>query len=428
MDAPGYLANGSYWYPLWPTNGKSGNGCAVLCWFLGGSSFQCLRRAELLANVRAVLPFPRGHFRFPMHFLAKRYFLAIPIMMCAFACGRAAAASGIAWERAADLPDPAGLKGMYAGVSNGRVILAGGSNFPVPASQGGKKVYARRVFTRLANAPDDAPWEIGAVALPAGLGEGASVTTEHGVVAIGGNGESGPVADVFILKWDDAAGRVVRTPLPPLPEPAANAAAVCRGGKLYVIGGENRGRVSRRLMELDLAAATNGAVWRELPPLPGTPRFGAAAAVLRAGGGERLFVFGGRAESAGRVVETDYLVDGFSYDFETGAWSSAAPLPWRALLPAAARTGDSEMIVMGGSDGSHLARMTGPGADPAPALPDHMAFYDANANQWRAVGRMPLGAASAAVADLGGRWLVAGGEPAPGLRARNVYIMKKANQ
>jgi N-acetylneuraminic acid mutarotase len=333
-----------------------------------------------------------------------------------------------AWARAADLPEPGGLKGMYAGVSGGRVLLAGGSHFPVPASRGGKKTYARRVFTRPAAAAGDAPWEIDATALPAGLGEGASVATEHGVAAIGGNSGSGPVADVFILKWDGAAGRVVLTPLPPLPEPSANAAAVCRGGELYVIGGENRGRASHRLMRLDLAAAAGGeagAAWRELPPLPGAPRFGAAAAVLRAGAGERLFVFGGRAESAGRVVETDYLADGFSYDFETGAWSPAAPLPWRALLPAAARTGVSELVVMGGSDGSHLARMTEPGANPVPALPDHMALYNANTNRWRPAGRMPLGAASVAVADLGGRWLVAGGEPAPGLRSRNVYIMKK---
>jgi N-acetylneuraminic acid mutarotase len=335
------------------------------------------------------------------------------------------------WARHADLPAPGGLKGMYAGLSHGRVILAGGSYFPVPASQGGKKEYARRVFTRPADAPAGAAWEIDAAALPAGLGEGASVTTEHGVVVMGGNSEAGPVADVFLLKWDGDAGRVARTPLPPLPEPVANAAAVCRDGKLYIIGGENSGRASRRLMRLDLAAATGGeagAAWRELPPLPGTPRCGAAAAVLRAGTGERLFVFGGRAEAAGRVVETDYLADGFSYDFETGAWAPAAPLPWRALLPAAARTGAGEMVVMGGSDGSHLARVTGPDAHPAPALPDHMALYDAGANQWRAAGRMPLGAVSAAVADLGGRWLVAGGEPAPGLRTRTVYIMEKATR
>lgn len=341
-----------------------------------------------------------------------------------------AADAGFVWARAADLPEPAGLKAMYAGLSHGRVILAGGSHFPVPASRGGKKAYARRVFTRPAGAPEDAAWEIDAAALPAGLGEGAAVTTGHGVAAIGGNGGAGPVADVFILKWDGAAGRVARTPLPPLPEPAANAAAVCRDGKLYVIGGENRGRASRRFLQLDLAAATGGAAgagWRELPPLPGAPRFGAAAAVLRAGAGERLFVFGGRAESAGRVVETDYLADGFSYDFETGAWSPAAPLPWRALLPAAARTGGGEMVVMGGSDGSHLARMTGPGANPAPALPDRMALYDANTNRWRAAGKMPLGTASAAVVELGGCcWLVAGGEPAPALRTPRVYIMRKA--
>ncbi len=344
------------------------------------------------------------------------------LALAALHAAGAHAAGAFSWERHADLPEPAGLKGVYAGVSGGRVIIAGGSYFPAPAGRGGKKVYARRVFTRAAGADAGEPWAVDALELPAGAGEGASVTTEDGVVCIGGAGGAGAVADVFLLKWDAAAGRVTRASLPALPAPLAGGAAARHAGNLYVIGGESRGQVSGRLLAFEAGA------WRELPPLPGSPRFGAAAAVLRAGGRERLFVFGGRAGPKGRVAETDYLADGFCYDFETGAWSPAAPLPWRALLPAAARTGDSELVVMGGSDGSHLARMTGPGANPAPALPDHMALYDANTNQWRAAGRMPLGAASVAIADLGGRWLVAGGEPAPGLRARNVYIMKKADQ
>src|SRR5688500_9100712 len=47
------------------------------------------------------------------------------------------------WRRAADLPDPIGLKGMYAGVSGKHVVLAGGSNFPVPLRAGGRKVFHR---------------------------------------------------------------------------------------------------------------------------------------------------------------------------------------------------------------------------------------------------------------------------------------------
>jgi hypothetical protein len=43
------------------------------------------------------------------------------------------------WERLADLPRP--LAGQAAGVSHGAVIVAGGTNFPVPLAEGGAKTW-----------------------------------------------------------------------------------------------------------------------------------------------------------------------------------------------------------------------------------------------------------------------------------------------
>lgn len=358
-----------------------------------------------------------------MRSLAKNLFFIAPIMTCSFLYSQGAAPTtfrSLAWERTAELPDPAGLKGIYSGTSNGRVILAGGSNFPVSRSEGGKKAYARSIFTRPINALPDAEWNIDETTLAEGMAEGASVTTERGVVVIGGNTERGASASVYILSWDETLRKVTRRALPPLPEPVANAAAACWQGKLYVAGGETAGRVSAKFRMLDLAP---GNTWRELPAWPGDARFGAVMAALKRQDGARLFLFGGRRQSEGAVAETDYLADGFAYDFKTKTWKPAATMPHRALQPAAFIANKSTFVVMGGSDGHDLARMAELGERYR--LPDHIMIYDAVADKWRPGGVMPLGTAAASVAELGaGGWLVAGGEFSPALRTRNVYIVK----
>ncbi|AWI08853.1 hypothetical protein [Ereboglobus luteus] len=201
----------------------------------------------------------------------------------------------ISWERVADLPDPVGLKGMFSGVSNGRIILAGGSNFPTPRNEGGKKTFSNRIFTCSPDKARGGGWVVDATVLPEGLGEGASVTTGLGVITIGGAGAHGASADVWLLQWDSAAAKVTRRALPSLPMPLANAAAACHQGKLYVAGGENAGKVSGTFYVIDIAAAADATVkteWMQLPAWPGPARFGAVMAVLESDAGAALYMFG----------------------------------------------------------------------------------------------------------------------------------------
>src|SRR5688500_15754311 len=64
----------------------------------------------------------------------------------------------LTWQQSADLPDPVGLKGMFAGISEGHVLLAGGTNFPVPQRAGGRKAFHRAIYFRPVKADDAEGW------------------------------------------------------------------------------------------------------------------------------------------------------------------------------------------------------------------------------------------------------------------------------
>jgi N-acetylneuraminic acid mutarotase len=312
---------------------------------------------------------------------------------------------------------------MYAGVNRGWIILAGGSNFPVPRSAGGTKSYSREIYVRPATAASrHVGWSVDRVTLPIGLAEGASVATDHGVACVGGQSSAGPVADAFILFWDGKGSTVRQRRLPELPAACANAAAVYWDGSVYVAGGESNGQGLAHFWKLDLAAAMaapNDTAWKSLPMWPGPRRFGAVLSVLWVQKREQLFLFGGRTQAVGPAVLEDYLQDAYRFDPAAGRWTELGPMPHRALLAASMRLDASRVAILGGSDGHSLDRMAELGERYR--IPDRIMIYDAEADRWSAGGRMPIGVVAPAVVELDSGWLVAGGEYSPGLRTAQVY-------
>ena len=329
-----------------------------------------------------------------------------------------------AWERQADLPDPVGWKGMYAGVSEGRVLLAGGSNFPVSPREGGRKVLSRQILARPIDATADGKWTVADETLPGGQAEGAAVSIDAGVLLVGGVGENGPVANVYFLRWDAGLGAVKIRSLPPLPVPCASPAAVRCGRQILVAGGEKDGRGLDHFWSLDIVAALAGAptaVWKTLPSWPGPPRFGAVLAVLEVNGRERVFLLGGKVKTTGATL-ADYLNDVYCYDPIAGQWTALSPMPHPAVQAGSIKSGASRLAILGGSDGHDLDRIVELGEQYR--LPDRIMIYDANSDHWRSGGRMPLGVAAPAIVELGHDWLVAGGEYSPGLRTPEVHRAK----
>ena len=330
------------------------------------------------------------------------------------------------WTRVADLPDAAGRKGMYGGTSGGVVLLAGGSNFPVPPAAGGKKTFHRDGWVRPVAAGAEERWRPVAEIFPEGRGEGAAVTVADGVVAIGGHDGKGPVAAVTWLRWDDSGATVTRQEWPELPEPAANAAAVVHAGWLYVAGGAGRAGALGTFWRLDASRAERGAAgagWGRLPEWGGGGRFGCILNVVTTAAGPRLLLTAGLAGPA--KSQADYLVETRLYDPAAGTWSRGADLPRGALLGGTVRLADGTGAVLGGSDGHDFTRMRELGERYR--IPDDVWRYDGRAGRWSPAGTMPVGTVGAAVVALApGRWLVAGGEYSPGRRTAQVFRLEEA--
>ena len=117
---------------------------------------------------------------------------------------------GLSWRQGEDLPDPNGRKGLYGGVSNGHLLLAGGSNFPVPWREGGRKAFHRDAFVRKLPLTTGEPWTVVHDALPVSLGEGAVVSTLAGVLALGGHDGRGSVATVMLPHRQALASQATR--------------------------------------------------------------------------------------------------------------------------------------------------------------------------------------------------------------------------
>src|SRR5262245_11038976 len=134
------------------------------------------------------------------------------LVMVALCPAADAPAGGV--TRLPPLPDKEGFAGAFAGVSRGALVVAGGANFPDKKPwEGGSRVWYDTIF--VLERPDG-EWKV-AGRLPRPLGYGVSVSHGTGMVCVGGSDATRHHADAFRLEWK--TGRVVTTPLPPLPRP-----------------------------------------------------------------------------------------------------------------------------------------------------------------------------------------------------------------
>ena len=101
------------------------------------------------------------------------------------------------WGELPILPDPVGFAAPFAGVSDGALIVAGGSNFSSKTGwSGGTKLWSDRIF--LLDRPDGT-WRV-AGQLPMPMAYGVAVTIPEGVLCVGGSNQQEAKADVWLLR------------------------------------------------------------------------------------------------------------------------------------------------------------------------------------------------------------------------------------
>jgi N-acetylneuraminic acid mutarotase len=250
------------------------------------------------------------------------------------------------WQALPDLPEPLGVAGPCAGVSNGALVVAGGS----------------RVFVL---EDPNGPWR-SAGTLEQPLARGASVTTPDGVICLGGS-------EAFRLRWIN--GRIEREQLPELPRPCADMSAAILGNTVYVAGGQalpEAASAMKYFWALDLARADPR--WQVLEPWPGPARILPAAAVQDGA----FYLIGG--ETSGRL-----LADAYRYRPGEG-WKRIADVPQPVVAAPAIAEGQTHVMVFS----------------------REILAYHTITDTWAGMGAMPAGHAAATAVSWNGGVIIPG--------------------
>ena len=187
----------------------------------------------------------------------RRFLLRLLLLLMAAATvGRADA---LRWTELPLLPDPVGFAAPFAGVADGALVVAGGTNFPQGSLwAGGPKVWHDRIF--VLETPDGSWREAGR--LPRPRAYGVSVTIPEGVLCIGGSDDRAATAEVWLLRRQGDG--IAVEPWPSLPAPLHYACGALVGRTVYVAGGlrEFAGAPGRWFYALDLDAPPADRRWR----------------------------------------------------------------------------------------------------------------------------------------------------------------------
>lgn len=318
--------------------------------------------------------------------------------------------SPLDWSQLPDLP--VAVSGHFAGVASGKLIVAGGAHFPTPLFEGGEKVWVDDVY---ALAPDADAWRhVGQ--LPAPSAYGGSITTEDGLICIGGGDAKRHSRHVYRI---ELSGDDLRfEDLPALPRRCAFCSAAILGKTIYVVGGReapDSPTALHTLWSLDLEDTASG--WRELEPWPGPPLMLAVVAAQA----ESLFVISGVSLVPGPDGQPvrRYHTEGYRYSPGRG-WTTMTSAPQPIVAAPAIAAGQSHVLAFSGDDGA-LADQVWTLKDKHPGFSHSILAYHTITGQWTTLDEAPCALVTTNVVEWNGRFVIPGGEDRPGHRAAAVH-------
>lgn len=207
-----------------------------------------------------------------------------------------------------------GVSAPFAGLADGKLVVAGGCNFPgTPAADGGQKVFYSQIYVLADPLNGNSKWEA-AGQLPTPVAYGASVTVSDGVVCIGGTADG--VTSLKSVMLINGKGEVKQ--LPELPVGLDNMAAGYGADYIYVACGNSEGNASKKAYRLKYP---DGNAWEELPDVPGTARLQPAGTYQAASVGGNFYVMGGYDPATGKVH-----TNGVYYNPKEKSWKETAEI------------------------------------------------------------------------------------------------------
>ena len=363
------------------------------------------------------------------------------------------------WNQLPDLPGTShsgslGVSAPFAGVQGEWLLVAGGCNFPdKPVTEGGVKRYYDEIF--LLNLAQPTQWkQVGKLPYP--VAYGASVSTPEGLYCIGGNNSDSSLVRVAKISYEAATDKIHTTLLPSLPEPMDNLSATYAEGKIYVAGGNRKGKASHSFLMLNLSDVEKG--WIQLADFPGAARVQPVLAAQQTAEGMRIYLAGG-FQPGDQTTAPEIPTSLLSYQPSTDQWSEESTLP--ALADGGLRTltggcavawKENKLLLMGGVNYDRflaaidrprqIAQARANGDEPlalqleaeAKAYMHHpidwyqfnttLLCYDTFNRQWEDLGdHEQLARAGAAAVTFANQLIIVNGELKPGIRTPIVTRM-----
>jgi N-acetylneuraminic acid mutarotase len=304
---------------------------------------------------------------------------------------------------------------MFAGVSHGVLLAAGGANFERTAPDAEeRKVWHDVIY---AHEPGAAAWRI-AGRLPQPAAYGVFGSWRGRLVGAGGSDAGGALSAAWMIEWTGEGSSVES--LPSLPRALDMAAGTIVGDVLYVLGGGDDGepsRATRSMFFLDLSASPGRRVWREGSWPEGAPARRLALAGTIDGS---LYLFGGLTDagSDGEAGDAVHLRDAYVFRPDAG-WRKLADLPrgvTGAATPALVLPG-GRLAVWGGLDAPWAQLRS-----TMPAFENDVLVYEPLPDRWLRLKAGPADATglpsrlTAPSAMWEGAGVIVGGETAPRVR------------
>lgn len=323
------------------------------------------------------------------------------------------------WKALPDFPDGIGVALPYTGVSNGALVIAGGTHFE-GKGENRKKVWTDSIYVY---EKGGSSWK-GPFNLKKPLSYGASVNIDQGMLCMGGSDPEKCHTDVYLLEWID--GKIRQTPWPNLPAPCMYIAAALVGDVVYVAGGQQLvdtdkpTQTLRNFWALDLSSETPA--WKELEPWPGPGRILPVAASQ----GGSLYLFSGTdlIESEDGSPGRKYLKDAYRYSPEEKKWTRLADSP-RILFAAASPAfdlGESRIAICGGYEGVDTGGSEKEKAMRVGLFRD-IFIYNTATDTWSTKGEIPSNQIVTNATKWGSSYVIPSGEVGGGgIRNLNVYV------
>lgn len=338
-------------------------------------------------------------------------FLALPWM--------GAGAPVLQWSELPPLPDQNGVAGPFVGVHRDALIVAGGANFPNQPVWETDKVWHDDIYV-MTDRGDGPAWRT-AGKLPWARAYGAAVSTERGVLCIGGDDAETVHGDVLLLVWDAALEALTWNVYPALPEPVAYGAATLIGDVVYLAGGQ-RGKAldsaTSQVWVYDLARGAEGD-WERLSGVPWSSRAFLQAATQHNGYADCLYVFGGRRQTGGSG-EVRFLDDVWEFNPREGVWRERGRMPKPMMAGTAIGYGQSHVMLLGGADGTmwEEAEVL---RDEHPGFPRQTFLYHTITDTWSPAGESPRNHVTTIPVLWGESIIIASGEVRPRVRSPSVW-------